>query len=385
MTEPKWLTSICNLSFLLCVEAASSTFNNPISTDATAVGWPRWGGFPTTLLSEMTSTVDQPLESPPLVGMGPADRMGIIAIPKCGTTTLSATLALKHPFVEHTNPCIPGYPLIFERNLMPYTRPRYSKSLKCAYANLSDLCRPCRRLDFVHLQHARYDEVVAAFDRVRGHSNEGKLSMSVMLRNPVHRVCSEYDFSKPYLAKQLGIRRWRQRYWGMKDYDDTFLTSISSPKPHAKHFLGRFSAHNRETRFLAGIPSSTMVTKRHVALAVRNLEKVNCIATLEGCGAQGLLRCIYRTIFGSRQFATENSTSSFLNGTAAEIFYPGQSYSRALTQAWSGSNSNSGLCATMTRNDTHRTTRSLRLLNWADQILYERAKVMEAARGCTRI
>jgi hypothetical protein len=110
MAESKWLRSICHLSFLLCVEAASRTlkFDNLISTDATAVGWPRWGESPTTLLSEVTSTVDQPLESPPLVGMGPADRMGIIAIPKCGTTTLSATLALKHPFVEHTNPCIPG-------------------------------------------------------------------------------------------------------------------------------------------------------------------------------------------------------------------------------------------------------------------------------------
>eukprot|EP00240_Pyramimonas_obovata_P001193 CAMPEP_0118921960 /NCGR_PEP_ID=MMETSP1169-20130426/1064_1 /TAXON_ID=36882 /ORGANISM="Pyramimonas obovata, Strain CCMP722" /LENGTH=470 /DNA_ID=CAMNT_0006862767 /DNA_START=355 /DNA_END=1767 /DNA_ORIENTATION=- len=315
-------------------------------------------------------------------GMGPQDRLGVIAIPKCGTTSISAALATKHPFVEHLNPCVPGYPLLHARNFDPTRRPSYKGAgTGCAHADLSDRCRTCRALDFMHLQHSRHDELVIAFKRVAPKRHApGKLRLVTMLRNPLSRICSEYDFAQLSEVKTLGLSRWRGRYWGMKDYPDSFLWSYSR-MPMQRHILQKFPAHNRMTRFIAGLSSQRMVTQPFVDLAKRRLGQLDCVFTLEGCGVDALLRCMHRRVVGTAKFSEENYTVDQLSDASAEIFYPGQNFAKASHAAWAGKNKFTGACATAIKTND-KFAKALARMNWADVQLYQAAKELEAARGC---
>ena len=235
----------------------------------------------------------------------------------------------------------------------------------------------------MHLQHARYDELQLAFGKTvsRKVPTPGKLRLVAMFRNPVARVCSEYDFAELSQVKTLGLSRWKQRYWGMKDYPAEFLRAYHENSTQDHIINGQLPAHNRQTRFIAGVDASRGVSQKDLNLAMRRLEELDCIYTLEGCGVDAMLRCMYRTIVGTAAFSTKIFKVSLLNDTSAKTFFPGQNYTKATKSAWAGKNKHSGPCAQQVKTQPSM-VKALRSRNWADMQLYEKAKEIEAARGC---
>lgn len=82
---------------------------------------------------------------------------------------------------------------------------------------------------------------------------------------------------------------WRRQFWGQKDYTDAELQSLQTVPPEFNGSRLDFfasvptvAAHNRQTRFLAGISDpSVRVTREILERAKRNLKSIDVVGVLD--------------------------------------------------------------------------------------------------------
>ena len=160
---------------------------------------------------------------------GPQSRLAVIAIPKVATRAVEVFLS------RHLPVWAPSGGALY--TLTPPEEKK--KKIAAAWPETTATLRPGPRLDDMpgranpdlFLFHATTSEVERDWVRHRNAfriSENGHLVTTVLLRDPVARIISEFHFGRNF---ELGSRwssgdAWRKQFWGQADYTDEQLAVL---------------------------------------------------------------------------------------------------------------------------------------------------------------
>eukprot|EP00040_Diaphanoeca_grandis_P042464 m.265088 g.265088 ORF g.265088 m.265088 type:complete len:338 (-) comp59816_c0_seq1:81-1094(-) len=242
---------------------------------------------------------------------GRNDFLGVIAIPKTGTRSLEIFLERHLPLTIPAPGCL--Y-CISGTKLSSATPPSatWPKSTALLQPDVDPLTNTRVNPD-LFLVHVNYEEMLADWRAQQQHMSleglpQGHLFTTTMLRDPFERVASEFFFGIQFELRDKWStpQAWRRQFWGQKDYSDTQLLSLQSPPPAFNgsrlEFFASMSwvaAHNRQTRFLAGISNPDIkITRAILEKAKRNLANIDVVGTLDDSEKYFLdLSCAFRSTF----------------------------------------------------------------------------------------
>eukprot|EP00041_Stephanoeca_diplocostata_P014876 m.281383 g.281383 ORF g.281383 m.281383 type:complete len:330 (-) comp19838_c0_seq9:2633-3622(-) len=238
------------------------------------------------------------------------DHLAVIAIPKTGTRSLEIFLQRHTPLripQESPGGCIYA--------LAGTDVARQGSEWPRSCAQLQPLYREDethRRNGDLFLFHANFLEAKTDWRAYKSRfdiESSAKLWTTTILRDPMDRVSSEFHFGLKFELRDEWSEpsAWRAQFWGQLDYSDDQLQELNAiPESFSGTRLEYFAAqpwvaaHNRQTRFLAGVNASVVVTRAILEQAKQNLMTIDVVGKMESMDAyMGQLACALRTTFAS--------------------------------------------------------------------------------------
>ena len=112
---------------------------------------------------------------------------------------------------------------------------------------------------------------------------------------------------------------WRRQFWGQKDYTNAELALLQTPPPtfngtRMEWFASQptLAAHNRQTRFLAGVSDPHVpITRQMLQQAKTNLRQMDVVGVLENLNDYfDDLACVVQPLFDSSSSHTSPESVS---------------------------------------------------------------------------